>query len=95
MNFVTKASNFTRVSASGQTVLTSAPCVLAGIYVAGVTTAQFVQLWHGTDSTTPIIGTCSMAANSFNELPASLPDGLTYQVTNEEVDLTIFWSPLP
>ena len=93
MNLVSKASQFTRVTASGVTVLSSAPMVLGGVFVATVLTGQFVQLWHGRVTGTPVLGTCSMAGNTFYEVNASLPNGLTYAVTNEDVDLTIFWSP--
>lgn len=93
MNFITKASQFTRVTASGVTVLGSAPMVLNGVFVPTVLTGQFVQLWHGRVTGTPVLGTCSLAGNTFYELDVSLPSGLTYAVTNEDVDLTILWSP--
>ena len=93
MNFVTRAKQFTRVTTSGVACLTSAPCVLEGIFVPAVLTGQIVSLFHGNAVGTQVVGTCTLAANNFFELPVSLPNGLTYCVTNEDVDLTIFWSP--
>ena len=87
---------FTRVTAllTGVQVLTSAPCALLGISVAAVLTGQIVQLWHGRTTGVPVIGTCTLAANTFTRLPVALPAGLVYCVTNEDVDLTIYWQPM-
>lgn len=95
MNFISNAGGFTRVTASGVAVLSSGRMLLERIFVPAVLTGQIVQLWHGNATGTPIIGTCTLAANGNFELPLSLPNGLTYCVTNEDVDLTLFWKPLP
>ena len=85
----------TRVTSAGTivTVLSSAPLALIGIGVATVLTGQFVQLWHGNTTATLILGTMSMASNTYTPIPADLPSGLTYVVTNEDIDLTIYWQP--
>lgn len=93
MNFVSRAKQHTRVTASGATVLTSGPCVIEGIFVPQVLTAPTVNLYSGNTATTEIVGTCTLAGNAFYEFPMSLPTGLTYAVSNDTVDLTIFWSP--
>jgi len=93
---VIEASNFTRVTSTGVAVLTSGPADVLGVFVAAVTTAQLVQFFTQTAASitgAPVFGTATMAANTFYRLPASLPKGLTYCVTNEDVDLTIFWNP--
>ena len=92
--FVFEVGSFTRVTASGVTVLSSAPLALLGIGVAAVLTAQLVQLWSGNATGTPIVGTMTMVSNTFYTIPVSLPTGLTYAVTNEDVDLTLYWSPV-
>ena len=95
MNFVTQACNYTRVTASGNTVLSSGRMVLERIVVPAVLTGQIVNLWAGNTAVTQVVGTCTLAANTNNQLSIDLPTGLTYAVTNEDVDLTIFWRPLP
>lgn len=95
MNFVTQASNYTRVSASGATVLSSGRMILERIFVPAVLTGQIVNIWSGTTPVTQVIGTCTLAANTSTQLSIDLPTGMTYAVTNEDVDLTIFWRPLP
>ena len=96
INFTSLAGTPTRVTTSGATVLTSGPCVIHGLYVAAVLTGQIVQFWtqNATSITgTPVIGTCTMVANTYFDLRMDLPLGLTYCVTNEDIDLTIFWRP--
>ena len=90
-----EVGTFTRVTTAGTivTVLSSAPLSLIGIGVAAVLTGQIVQLWSGNATGTPIIGTCTLVANSFTRFPLELPSGLTYVVTNEDIDLTIYWNP--
>ena len=83
----------TRVTTSGVTVLSSSNLALLGIGVAAVLTAQLVQLWSGSATGTPIIGTMTCAANAFYRIPAYCAGGLTYAVTNEDVDLTLYWNP--
>ena len=84
-----------RVTALGTGVkcMTSAPAVLIGIGVATVLTGQFVQLWHGNATTLPVVGTMSLASNTYTQIPADLPSGFSYCVTNEDADLTIYWMP--
>ena|SRR3990167_10079507 len=86
----------TRVTTSATLVLSSANLNLLGIFVASVLTAQTVNLYAGSTAAGPavnIVGTCTLAANAFYRIPAYCPLGLTYHVTNEDVDLTIFWNP--
>lgn len=95
-NYVREAGTATRVSASGVATLGAGKSVdLIGIGVPGVLTSQFVQLWHGTTTSTPLLGTCTLAANTFLAIPARCSGGLTYAVTNDDVDLTIYWNPSP
>lgn len=97
MNFVNEAASYKRLTSSQTAVLCSGPCALVGIGVAGVTTAQFVQIWDGSDATlatgTIVVGTCSLATSTFYRVPAMLNSGLTIQVVNEEVDLTVYYNP--
>ena len=92
-----EVGNFTRVTSllTGVRCLSSGPIALIGIGVATVLTGQFVQLWSGNTASAAlqIVGTCSMASNTYTPFPVALPSGLTYQVTNEDVDLTIYWMP--
>ena len=90
-----EVGTFTRVTAllTGVQVLSSGPLTLVGIGVAAVLTGQLVQLWAGNTTGTPIVGTCTLAANTFTRFPVALPTGLTYAVTNEDVDMTIYWNP--
>ena len=53
MNFVSLAKSFTRVTGTGVTVLTSGPCVVEGLFVSSVLTAQLFQAWHGSATGTP------------------------------------------
>ena len=96
MNFVNKVGTGTRITASGATVLTSGPVALVGVFVAAVLTGQIVQLFTQTAASimgTPVVSTCTLAANTWYELPGYFPLGLTYVVTNEDIDLTLFWNP--
>ena len=97
MNFTSKSGAYTRITASATQVLCSGPCALIGVGIAGVTTAQFVRIWDGSDATlaagTIVVGTCSLATSTFYEVPAMLTTGLTIQVTNDDVDLTFFYIP--
>ena len=99
MNINNECLSYKRLSATTTATLVSGPCVLWGASVASVLTGQIVQLWDGNDATlaagTIVIGTCTLAANTNNQLSIDLPTGMTYAVTNEDVDLTIFWRPLP
>ena len=86
----------TRVTTSATAVLTSANLNLLGIFVPAVLTGQIVNLYVGSTAAGPatnVIGTCTLAANTFYRIPAYCPGGLTYHVMNEDVDLTIFWNP--
>jgi len=96
MQYMTEAAGFTRVTSTGVAVLTSGPVSVVGVAVAAVLTGQIVQFFTQTAASVtgvPVLGTATMAANTFYRFPASLPKGLTYCVTNEDVDLTIFWNP--
>lgn len=94
MNLVNEAASFLRVTASGVAVAASGPVALMGVFVPAVLTGQIVQLWNGSATGTPVIGTATLAANGWYALPAMLPGGLTYCVTNEDVDLTLFYTPM-
>src|SRR3990167_6077878 len=95
-NYVREVGTPTRVTATGVGTLGRGNTVnLIGIGVAAVLTGQQVQLWIGSTTGTPLLGTMSLAANSFLAIPAICLGGLTYAVTNESgVDLTIYWNPL-
>lgn len=83
-----------RISTSGLTCVSSAPMALLGVAVAGALTAQVVSMFGGrTASSVAVVGTSTFIANTFFRLPMDCPAGLTVQVTNEDVDLTIFWIP--
>lgn len=95
-NYVREVGTPTRVTASGVATLGAGNNLsLIGIGVAGVLTSQMIQLWQGSTTGSPILGTCTLAANSYFEVPALCSGGLTYCVTNEDVDLTIYWNPEP
>ena len=94
--YVRETGKPTRVTATGATVLTSGPASFIGIQVAAVLTGQIVQLW--TQSATsitgvPVLGTMTMLANTWYPVPGEFERGITYAVTNEDTDLTIFWNP--
>lgn len=92
-NYTRETGTPTRVSGTGVTVLTSGNASIVGIGVAAVLTGQQVQVWAGSATGTPVVGTLSLAANTFYRLPAQCAGGITYAVTNEDVDLTIYWNP--
>ena len=98
MNFISNGSSFRRFAASTTATLCTGPAILKGIFVAGVTTAQFVQVWDGNDATlaspgTIVVGTCSLATSNYYEMPANCLSGITIQVLNDDVDLTVFYVP--
>ena len=95
MNFIQQVGAPTRVSASGVTVISSGAVSLVGITVASVLTAQSVQIFTqtaGSITGTPVVGTMTLLANSFYPFPISMPNGLTFVVSNEDVDLTLYWN---
>jgi hypothetical protein len=72
------------------------PCNLLGIFVGGALTAQVVQLWTQTAGGvigTPIVGTCTLAANAYYRIPGVFSKGITYWLSNENTSLTFFWVP--
>lgn len=91
--YVREAGRGTRVTATGVSVLTSAAAYVLGIQVATVLTGQKLQLWYGNATGTPVIGTMSAISDTYYPMPLECPTGLTYAVTNEDVDLTIYWNP--
>ena len=97
MNFISNAASYKRYAASTTAVLVSGPAALVGIRVAAALTGQIVQLWDGSDATlasgTIVVGTCTLAANTYQELPAMFTSGITVQVLNDDVDLTFFYHP--
>ena len=98
MNISLETGSYRRVTASTTLTLCSGPCALIGVGAAGVTTAQFVQIWDSSDATlavgTIVVGTCSLATSTFLRTPAMLNNGLTFQVVNDDVDLTIYYIPM-
>lgn len=96
-NYVREVGTPTRVSTSAFGTLGAGKNIsLVGIGVAGVLTAQLVNLWIGSNQTSvQLMGTMSLAANSFMAIPAICSGGLSYRVTNDDIDLTIYWNPEP
>ena len=97
-NYVHEVGRATRVTATALAVgvVSSGPVNLIGVMIADTITSNFVQLFTQTAASitgAPIVGTMSMARNTFYAIPAALPLGLTYAVTNDDADLTIFWNP--
>jgi hypothetical protein len=97
MNLITEMYPYKRLVASTTQTLCTGPCALIGVRVAAVLTGQIVQVWDGSDATlaagTIVVGTCTLAANTFHEVRALLNTGLTFQVLNDDVDLTILYQP--
>ena len=88
----------TRVAVSGVTTLGNGlPCNMLGIFVASVLTGQIVNLFTQTGAAVltglTVVGTCTLAANTFTRLPGYFPAGITIINTVEDPDLTIYWSP--
>lgn len=96
-NYVREVGTPKRVTVSGVGTLGAGKNVsIIGIGVAGALTAQVVQLWQGSSTAgTIFFGTCTLAANTFMPIPAMCSGGLTYCVTNDDVDLTIYYNPEP
>lgn len=97
-DLTTEVGNATRVTVSGITTMGNGkPCNMIGIFVAGVLTAQLVNLYTqnaaGVTTGVTVIGTCTLAANAFYRIPGYFPNGITHIGTTEDVDLTIFWNP--
>ena len=94
-NYIREFGTPTRVTTSALSTLGAGKNIsLVGIRVASVLTSQIVNLYVGANTTAlNLIGTSTMAANSYFAIPAYCAGGLTYRVTNEDVDLTIFWNP--
>ena len=97
MNLTSEVGSYKRVTTTATLVLVSGPCVLYGVGVASVLTGQIVTLWDSSDITeavgTHVLSTCTLAANTFTRVPAMLTNGLMFRVSNEDVDLTIYYSP--
>ena len=87
-----------RITTTGATAL---PCagdlVLLGAFASpgnSTTTAPQVNFWVGTTATNPqLVGTCTLALNAFTRIPVRCSGGLTVAVSNDHVDLTLFWNP--
>jgi hypothetical protein len=97
-NNTIEAGNATRVTVSGVTTMGNGnPCNMIGIFVPSVLTGQIVNLFTQTGNAIltglTVIGTCTLAANTFYRIPAYFPKGITHIGTTEDVDLTIFWNP--
>ena len=100
MNLTTEVGTYKRIAAAATSTIVTGPCALLGVRVAGIaTTAPFVQVWDGSDATlaagTIVIGTSTLAINTYHPMPATMISGLTIQATAEvEVDLTFFYVPM-
>lgn len=94
-NYVREIGTPTRVSTSAFGTIGAGKSIsLVGVGVASVLTSQIVNLYVGAGGTSvQLLGTCTLAANSFLAVPAYCSGGLSYRVTNEDVDLTIYWNP--
>ena len=93
--YVREVGTFTRITASGVTVLCSGAASIIGVQVAAVVTGQQFQLWNGRVTGTPVIGTCSLATDTYYPMPVICNSGITYCVSSEDIDLTIYWNPEP
>jgi len=86
-----------RITTSGATALPAGNLALLGAFASpgnSTTTAPQVNFYVGTTATNPqLLGTCTLALNAFTRLPAYCSGGLTVQVSNDHVDLTLFWNP--
>lgn len=86
----------------GGTIGAGNPVNLIGVWVPGVLTAQVVQFWTQTAGLAAgqstggqiVIATSTLAANAFYRMPGYFPKGLTYYITNEIPNLTLFWLPV-
>ena len=88
----------TRAVVSGvQTLGAANPCFLAGILVGSVATAQAINLWTQTATTTgiPVCSSLVIAANTYLPLNAYFQKGIVYAVSNDAVAATFFWQPAP
>lgn len=85
----------------GGTIGAGNPVNLLGVWVPGALTAQVVQFWTQTAGLAAgqstggqlVIATSTLAANAFYRIPGYFPKGLTYYVTNDNPNLTLFWLP--
>lgn len=93
--YTREVGTYTRITASGVTVLTSGPASIIGIQVAAVVTGQQFQLWDGRTTGTPVLGTCSLKTDTYYKMNVICNNGITYCVTSEDIDLTIYWNPEP
>ena len=73
------------------------PVNMLGLYVGSVGTSSTVNFWTQTGAAVLtgnlILSTGTFAANTFTRLPAYFPTGLTYNINNDTVNMTIFWCP--
>lgn len=86
-----------RLTTSTVHVITSGPTAVLGVQVATVLTAQLVQFFTQTANSVtgePVIGTMSMLNGTYYNMRGLYNNGLVVAVTNEDVDLTIYYSPV-
>ncbi len=93
-----ETGTFTQVTVSGLSTMGAGnPVALLGILVGSVATSQAVNLWTQTGAAVltglPVFGSMVLAANTFTRVPAYLSKGLTIAVSNDAVNLTLFWNP--
>src|SRR5690242_12475367 len=92
----TGAATVVAVSGLG-TIGAGNPVNLLGIYVGSVGTSSTVNLWTQTGNAVLtgnlVVSTGTFAANTFTRLPAYFPKGLTYNINNDTVNMTLFWNP--
>lgn len=86
-----------QVTSSAQGTIGAAnPCALIGILFSSNATANTVNIWAGTAGSVTgisVVSNLTGAVNSFVRVPGYFARGITYQVPNDAVNLTIFWNP--
>lgn len=72
------------------------PSQLLGIIVPSILTAHVVNLWTQTAGSITgqlVVSTLVLASNTYTPINAYFNKGITYAVTNEQVNLTLLWNP--
>lgn len=93
-NYVREVGKATRITTSALTTLGAGnPVALIGLGVATVLTGQKINLYDGVGGTTELVGTLSLDSHTYFAVPAMCLSGVAVRVTNDDVDLTIYWNP--
>ena len=94
MSYVREVGKATRITSSALTTLGAGnPIALIGLSVPVVLTGQLINIYDGVAGTTELVGTLSLDSNVFYAVPAMCLSGVAVRVTNDIVDLTIYWNP--